>query len=136
MKDSTEYVNELASEAAAFNQRISERRAIGFVPDIRRVVKSDYFYKSFWRDPHYVHLYLGWVIENHLAFLRKYAPPGRRSWMSDAELGILHSNWRGMDTMLLVSILLKRQSKPQGRPWQAIHTLKVLGRYDMRCRRY
>src|SRR3974390_764652 len=61
---------------------------------------------------------------------------GRRSWMSDAELGILHSNWRGMDTMLLVSILLKRQSKPQGRPWQAIHTLKVLGRYDMRCPRY
>jgi hypothetical protein len=48
-KDSTEYVNELASEAAAFNQRISERRAIGFVPDIRRAVKSDYFYKSFWR---------------------------------------------------------------------------------------
>ena len=76
MKDSTEYVNELASEAAAFNQRISERRAIGFVPDIRRAVKSDYFYKSFWRDPHYVHLYLGWVIENHLTFLRKYAPPG------------------------------------------------------------
>ena len=75
MKDPTQNLNELAGEAAAFNQRISERRAIGFVHDIRRSVKSDFFYKSFWRDPHYVRLYLGWVIDNHLAFLRKHALP-------------------------------------------------------------
>jgi hypothetical protein len=28
--------------------------------------------------------------------------------MSDAELGILHSNWRGMDTTLLVSIFAEK----------------------------
>lgn len=75
MSDSPRKADEVAEEAAAFNQRISERRAIGFVPDIRRSNKSDYFYKSFWRDPHYVRLYLGRMMDNHLAILRKHAPP-------------------------------------------------------------
>lgn len=69
---------ELSEEAAAFNRRISERQQEGFVPDIRRAVKSEYFYKSFWRDPHYVGLYLGRMVEIHLALLRRYAPPHAR----------------------------------------------------------
>jgi 2-polyprenyl-3-methyl-5-hydroxy-6-metoxy-1,4-benzoquinol methylase len=73
MNETTRSDSGVAAEAAAFNERISERRNIGFVPDIRRAVKSDYFYKSFWRDPHFVRLYLGQMMDNHLALLRKYA---------------------------------------------------------------
>jgi|GEM_PF-702662 len=68
----------LAEEASAFNQRITERREAGFVPDIRRAVKCDYFYKSFWRDPHYVDLYLGRMVHTHLEMLRKHVHPGAR----------------------------------------------------------
>ena len=40
-------VDSLAEEAAAFDQRITERRQAGYVPDLRRAVKCDYFYKRF-----------------------------------------------------------------------------------------
>jgi SAM-dependent methyltransferase len=71
-------VNNLAEEAAAFNRRISERRQAGFIPDIRRAVKCEYFYKSFWRDPHYVDLLLGRMAERHLATLQRHVRPGAR----------------------------------------------------------
>ena len=35
------------AEAAAFDARITERERAGYIPDIRRAVKCDYFYKSF-----------------------------------------------------------------------------------------
>ena len=77
MSDSAQDMDGIAAEAASFNQRISERRAIGFVPDIRRSVKSDYFYKSFWRDPP-LRPTLSRSIDKHLALLRKHAPPQAR----------------------------------------------------------
>ncbi len=59
----------IAEEADAFDARIRERIQVGFVPDLRRAVKCEYFYKSFWRDPHYIRLYLGWIIDGLLDLL-------------------------------------------------------------------
>ena len=39
--------SQLKAEAAAFDQRISERVKLGFYPDLRRANKCDFFYKSF-----------------------------------------------------------------------------------------
>jgi len=60
-------------EAAAFDQRIEERVNAGFVPDLRQAVKCSYFYKSFWRDPHFVKLYLGEMVDTMLAMLQAHA---------------------------------------------------------------
>lgn len=49
----------IIAEAKAFDVRITERVNAGFIPDLRRSVKCNYFYKSFWRDPHFISLYLG-----------------------------------------------------------------------------
>lgn len=68
----------LADEAAAFDQRIAERQQAGYIPDLRRAVKCDYFYKSFWRDPHFVQLYLGWNLDVILGYLRQHGRPGMR----------------------------------------------------------
>jgi len=62
---------ELQAEAEAFDKRISERLTQGFIPDLRRVRKNEYFYKSFWRDPHFINLYLGKQIEVFLEILHK-----------------------------------------------------------------
>lgn len=67
-------VTDLESEAEAFNQRIAERTASGYIPDLRRAVKCDYFYKSFWRDPHFARLYLGRYVTTFLEFLEKHGP--------------------------------------------------------------
>ena len=64
------------TEAAAFDARITERERAGYIPDIRRAVKCDYFYKSFWRDPHYVRLFLGQVVDRYLEVFAKYGQPG------------------------------------------------------------
>jgi SAM-dependent methyltransferase len=61
-----------AEEAPAFNQRIEERVRAGFVPDLRRAVRCEYFYKSFWRDPQFVRLYLGDMVATYLRMLRQY----------------------------------------------------------------
>ena len=65
-------MNQEAAEAPAFNQRIEERVRAGFVPDLRRAVRCDYFYKSFWRDPQFVRLYLGEMVATYLRMLRQY----------------------------------------------------------------
>src|SRR3977135_1265054 len=65
-----------AAEARAFDQRIEERARAGFIPDLRRAVKCEYFYKSFWRDPHYVRLFLGRRAELYLELLRKHRGEG------------------------------------------------------------
>ena len=59
-------------EAAAFNQRIEERVKSGFIPDVRRAVKCEYFYKSFWRDPHFIQLYETETINVYLRMLREF----------------------------------------------------------------
>src|SRR4051812_10859792 len=65
-----------AVEARAFDQRIEERIRAGFIPDLRRAVKCEYFYKSFWRDPHYIQLFLGRRAELYLNLLGKYGGEG------------------------------------------------------------
>lgn len=71
-------VGDIPAEAAAFDKRISDRLAAGFVPDLRRAVKCDYFYKSFWRDPLFVRLYLGRIVDEYLALLAKHCGPALR----------------------------------------------------------
>jgi len=66
------------AEALAFSQRIEERVRAGFIPDLRRAVKCDYFYKSFWRDPQFIELYLGEILEFFLGMLRQHSGPGQR----------------------------------------------------------
>ena len=66
----------MKEEADAFDARISTRIQAGFVPDLRRAVKCDYFYKSFWREPHFIQLYLGQILDGLLDLLRKYCRPG------------------------------------------------------------
>jgi 2-polyprenyl-3-methyl-5-hydroxy-6-metoxy-1,4-benzoquinol methylase len=68
----------LNAEAQAFNERISERQRAGFIPDLRRAVKCDYFYKSFWRDPYFINLYLGENVRTFLDLLRRHGRPGVR----------------------------------------------------------
>ena len=70
--------NELKKEAEAFDQRISERLEQGFLPDLRRARKTDYFYKSFWRDPHFIDLYLGEQVRNFLDILHTHCGTGLR----------------------------------------------------------
>ncbi len=68
----------LKSEAEAFDKRIEERRKSGFIPDIRRAVKCEYFYKSFFRDPYFIKLYLGTEINHFLDMLKQYSHPKSR----------------------------------------------------------
>ncbi|MBO6561361.1 MAG: class I SAM-dependent methyltransferase [Nisaea sp.] len=68
----------LASEAEAFDKRITERRQHGFVADLRRMQPSEYFYKSFWRHPHYADLYVGEMCRNYLKFFAEHVTPGAR----------------------------------------------------------
>jgi SAM-dependent methyltransferase len=60
------------AEAAAFDRRIQERIDAGVVPDLRRAIKNDFFYKSFWRDPQFIRLYLGEMAAVYLRMLRQY----------------------------------------------------------------
>ena len=68
----------LQEEAEAFDERISKRIKAGFIPDLRRAVKCEYFYKSFWREPLFVQLYLGWILEVILDLLRNHCGNGLR----------------------------------------------------------
>ena len=71
-------IDELRAEADAFNKRIVERKTAGFIPDLRRAVRCEYFYKSMWRDPLFVDLYAGHTIRTMLAMLRRHVHPGAR----------------------------------------------------------
>ena len=73
MKFNPEHVQE---EAEAFDQRISSRVKAGFIPDLRLAQKCEYFYKSFWRDPHFINLYLGKINHKYLKLLDKHSFPG------------------------------------------------------------
>ena len=64
---------DLEAEAKAFDQRIEERVQAGFIPDLRRAIKCEYFYKSFWRDPHFIKLYLGAIVDRYLELIRQNA---------------------------------------------------------------
>lgn len=75
MKTDSQYLKE---EAEAFDKRITTRLKSGYVPDLRRAVTCDYFYKSFWRDPHYINLYLGWILNGMLELLQTHCAKGCR----------------------------------------------------------
>jgi len=68
----------LSEEAAAFDKRIRERLDAGFYPDLRRARKCEFFYKSFWRDPQFIELYLGWILDGYLDLLRRHCGAGLR----------------------------------------------------------
>jgi len=70
-------VGDIAAEAAAFDSRIGDRVAAGFIPDLRRAVKCDYFYKSFWRDPQFIGLYVGRIVEGYLDLLARHCGAAR-----------------------------------------------------------
>ena len=71
-------VGDITAKAAAFNKRIDERVAVGFVPDLRRAVKCEHFYKSFWRDPLFIGLYVGKIVEGYLDLLNRHCGRGLR----------------------------------------------------------
>ncbi len=62
----------LGPEAVAFDRRIKERVAAGFVPDLQNAVHCEFFYKSFWRDPLFVDLYEGEVSRTYLRLLEQH----------------------------------------------------------------
>ena len=66
------------SEAVAFNKRITERVAAGFIPDLRRAVKCEYFYQSFWRDPHFIDLFMGENIRNFISIMHEHGQADMR----------------------------------------------------------
>ena len=70
--------DDLEKEAKAFDERIEERTKAGFIPDVRRAVKCEYFYKSFFRDPYLIKLFLQEEINYFLEMLKKYSYPGAR----------------------------------------------------------
>lgn len=66
-------VEDLQAEARAFDERIEDRVKAGFVPDLRRAVRCEYFYKSFWRDPHFIRLYLGAIVDRFITLIAEHA---------------------------------------------------------------
>lgn len=67
--------SKLKKEAEAFDKRIDERAENGFVPDLQKLKHNPYFYKSFWRDPHYANLYIGDICNDFLTNLQLHCPP-------------------------------------------------------------
>ncbi|WP_193186412.1 class I SAM-dependent methyltransferase [Nisaea sediminum] len=65
-------------EAKAFDQRIMDRTEHGFIADLRRVQPNEYFYKSFWRHPHYTDLFLGEMFRNYVKVLEEHVAQGAR----------------------------------------------------------
>jgi len=78
-------VGDIAAEAAAFDKRINERVAAGLIPDLRRAVKCEHFYKSFWRDPLFIRLYLGKIVDVYLELLKRHC--GQRLSILDVGCG-------------------------------------------------
>lgn len=66
----------LQDEAKAFSSRIEERARAGYIPDLRRMQRNEYFYQSYWRDPHFADLVMGETVRIFLEWLGKYSTPG------------------------------------------------------------
>ena len=71
-------MDDIDREAADFNARVEEREEHGFIPDLRRLKKSEYFYKSFWRDPVFADLYIGNVFRVYQRLIETHMAPGKR----------------------------------------------------------
>ncbi|OGZ32200.1 MAG: hypothetical protein A2V69_00235 [Candidatus Portnoybacteria bacterium RBG_13_40_8] len=50
--------SKLEKEAQSFDDQIDERLKHGFIPDLRRLKKIDWFYNNVWRDPELVKIFL------------------------------------------------------------------------------
>ncbi|MBU1632523.1 MAG: methyltransferase domain-containing protein [Nanoarchaeota archaeon] len=50
--------NNLQKEEEAFDRQVDERINHGFIPDLRRLRKVDWFYNNVWRDPEFVKIQL------------------------------------------------------------------------------
>ena len=48
---------DLVNEASAFDKQALERISNGFVPDLRKLVKVEWFYNNVWRDPEFVKIH-------------------------------------------------------------------------------
>ncbi|MGJ8682419.1 class I SAM-dependent methyltransferase [Paraglaciecola sp.] len=70
--------HDIEAEAEAFNSRITERSQAGFIADLRRNVRCEYFYKSFWRDPKFTDLYVGEMNRNYLRLVSQNLGPNQR----------------------------------------------------------
>lgn len=68
--------NNLQDEAKAFSSRIEERAQAGYIPDLRRMQRNEYFYQSYWRDPHFADLVMGETVRIFLGWLREYSQAG------------------------------------------------------------
>ncbi|MBT4540750.1 methyltransferase domain-containing protein [Candidatus Woesearchaeota archaeon] len=49
---------DLKKEAEAFDKQTEERIKQGFIPDLRRLKKVEWFYNNMWRDPEFVKIHL------------------------------------------------------------------------------
>ena len=70
--------NNLKGEARAFDKRIKSRINKGFVPDLRKLKFNDFFYKSFWRDPLFVELYILEIYKIFKFLFNKFAKGKKR----------------------------------------------------------
>lgn len=52
-----EHDHKMTQEMEAFDQQAVERIRHGFIPDLRRLVKVDWFYNNVWRDPEFVKIH-------------------------------------------------------------------------------
>ncbi len=46
--------NSLKKEISVFDKQVEERIKHGFIPDLRRLKKVNWFYNNVWRDPEFV----------------------------------------------------------------------------------
>jgi len=51
------YKNLVKEELRAFDEQTDERIQHGFIPDLRRLKKVDWFYNNVWRDPEFVKIH-------------------------------------------------------------------------------
>lgn len=61
----------LEKEAAAFDKQALERIQNGFVPDLRRLKKVDWFYNNVWRDPEFAKIHWFPRIKNIIEHAKK-----------------------------------------------------------------
>jgi len=68
----------LKAEAEAYDSRALEREANGFIPDLQKIKRNEYFYKSFWRDPVFADLYIGEMLRQYLKYIENFSNPSSR----------------------------------------------------------
>jgi len=57
----------LDKEAEAFDHQVEDRIENGFIPDLRRLRKVEWFYNNVWREPEFVNIYIRPIVNFVLA---------------------------------------------------------------------